>query len=83
MSKGVQDNRGKSIQGFVFTVKPVAVHILNKKKYVTADTPYDVECKSSGSRPAAAMSWWLGTRPIKRLVKHVGRTFPVVFRNFK
>lgn len=54
-----------------YTVKPVAVHILTKEKFVSVDKAYDVECKSSGSRPEAVMTWWMGTRQIKRLAKHV------------
>lgn len=61
---------------FCSTVKPVAVHILTKERFVSADKPYDVECKSSGSRPEAVMSWWLGTRQIKRLAKHVRERLP-------
>lgn len=52
-------------------VRPVAVHILTKEKFVSADKTYDMECKSSGSRPEAAITWWMGTRQIKRLAKHV------------
>jgi len=33
-------------------VKPIAVHILTKDRFVSADRTYDVECKSSGSKPA-------------------------------
>lgn len=53
-------------------MKPTAVHILTKEKFVSADKTYDVECKSSGSRPAPAMvTWWRGNKQIKRLVKNV------------
>lgn len=54
-----------------FAVKPVAVHILTKEKFVSADKHYDVECKSSGSRPEAVITWWMGMRQIKRLAKSV------------
>lgn len=53
-------------------MKPTAVHILTKEKFVSADKTYDVECKSSGSRPApATVTWWRGNKQIKRLVKNV------------
>lgn len=53
------------------TVKPVAVHILTKEKFVSSDKRYEVECKSSGSRPEAIISWHKGNRQIKRLSKNV------------
>lgn len=51
-------------------VKPVAVHILTKDKFLSANQSYDVECKCTGSRPEALVTWWLGTRQIKRMAKH-------------
>lgn len=53
------------------TVKPVAVHILTKQKFLSAEKTFDVECRSSGSRPEAVVTWWMGTQQIKRLAKHV------------
>lgn len=38
---------------------------------MSADKRYDVECKSSGSRPEAVITWWKGTRQLKRLAKNV------------
>lgn len=55
----------------ISTVKPVAVHIMAKEKFVSADKRYEIECKSSGSRPEAAISWWKGTRMLKRVTKNV------------
>ncbi|XP_055902155.1 protein turtle homolog A-like [Eupeodes corollae] len=51
-------------------LKPVAVHILTKEKFVSADRTYDVECRSSGSKPAAIVTWWKGNKQIKRLAKN-------------
>ncbi|XP_037920773.1 neural cell adhesion molecule 2 [Hermetia illucens] len=51
-------------------LKPVAVHILTKEKALSADRQFDVECKSSGSKPAAIITWWMGNRQIKRLPKN-------------
>ncbi|XP_055586991.1 titin [Uranotaenia lowii] len=55
-------------------LKPVAVHILVKEKFVSAAKRYDIECKSSGSRPEAVISWWKGTHQIKRLSKNFAET---------
>ncbi|XP_058467805.1 titin [Malaya genurostris] len=55
-------------------LKPVAVHILVKEKFVSADKRYDIECKSSGSRPEAVISWWKGSRQLKRLSKNFAET---------
>jgi CD80-like C2-set immunoglobulin domain len=53
------------------TVKPIAVHITTREKFVSAEKSYDVECKSSGSRPEAVLTWWKGSRQIKRMAKNV------------
>lgn len=55
----------------VFIVKPIAVHITTREKFVSAEKRYDVECKSSGSRPEASLTWWKGSRQIKRMAKNV------------
>ncbi|KAG8228134.1 hypothetical protein J437_LFUL000136 [Ladona fulva] len=52
-------------------LKPVAVHILTKEKHVSADKRYEVECKATGSRPEAVITWWKGSRQIKRITKNV------------
>lgn len=53
------------------TVKPIAVHITTREKFVSAEKRYDVECKSSGSRPEAVLTWWKGSQQIKRMAKNV------------
>ena len=53
------------------TVKPIAVHITTREKFLSAEKRYDVECKSSGSRPEAVLTWWKGSRQIKRMAKNV------------
>lgn len=55
-------------------MKPIAVHILTKEKYVSADKRYDVECKSSGSRPEAYITWWKAQQQLKRMAKNVSIT---------
>ncbi|XP_066995324.2 neural cell adhesion molecule 2 [Anabrus simplex] len=51
-------------------LKPVAVHIVTKEKYVSADRRYEVECRATGSRPGAVITWWKGSRQIKRIAKN-------------
>ncbi|KAF5299126.1 hypothetical protein FQR65_LT09484 [Abscondita terminalis] len=51
-------------------LKPQTVHILTKEKQVSADKRYEIECRTSGSRPEAVITWWKGSRPIKRLAKN-------------
>ncbi|KAK9497542.1 hypothetical protein O3M35_004243 [Rhynocoris fuscipes] len=52
-------------------LKPIAVDILNKERHISADKRYDVECKARGSRPEAVVTWWKGSRQIKRIAKNV------------
>lgn len=56
-------------------VKPQTVNILTKEKQVSADKRYEVECRTTGSRPDAIITWWKGSRPVKRLAKNVSRLF--------
>ncbi|XP_030370530.1 protein turtle homolog A [Scaptodrosophila lebanonensis] len=51
-------------------LKPIAVHILTKDRFVSADRSYDVECKSSGSKPPALITWWKGNKQLKKLTKN-------------
>ncbi|XP_002031322.2 hemicentin-1 isoform X1 [Drosophila sechellia] len=51
-------------------LKPIAVHILTKDRFVSADRTYDVECKSSGSKPPALITWWKGSKQLKKLTKN-------------
>ncbi|CAO1433884.1 unnamed protein product [Diamesa serratosioi] len=55
-------------------LKPIAVHITTREKFVSAEKRYDIECKSSGSRPEAMLSWWKGSRQIKRMAKNFSET---------
>lgn len=56
---------------FKYLVKPAAVHILAKRPFLSADKTYDIECKSSGSKPGAVITWWRGTKQIKRPIRNV------------
>lgn len=61
-------------------MKPVAVHITTREKFVSAEKRYDVECKSSGSRPEAVLTWWKGSRQIKRMAKNVSAFAKMISR---
>mgnify|MGYP003449257047 CR=1 FL=1 len=65
----------------VFIVKPIAVHITTREKFVSAEKRYDVECKSSGSRPEASLTWWKGSRQIKRMAKNVCSSYSFTSKN--
>lgn len=51
-------------------LKPQTVNILTKEKQVSADKRYEVECRTSGSRPEAVITWWKGSRQVKKLAKN-------------
>ncbi|XP_020708442.2 hemicentin-2-like isoform X2 [Athalia rosae] len=62
-------------------MKPLTVEIMNKGKIVSAGKKYEVECKSTGSRPPAVLSWWRGSKPLKKTAKIVqegGTTISIV-----
>ncbi|CAH2046109.1 unnamed protein product, partial [Iphiclides podalirius] len=50
-------------------LRPLTVQILSKTRQLSADRSYEIECKSTGSRPEAQMTWWKGTRPLRRNAK--------------
>ncbi|XP_015518297.1 hemicentin-1 isoform X3 [Neodiprion lecontei] len=47
-------------------LKPLVVQILTKEPRLSADKKYDVECRSTGSRPMAVITWWIANRQIKK-----------------
>ncbi|KAL5283989.1 hypothetical protein ACFFRR_006326 [Megaselia abdita] len=51
-------------------LKPLSVVISTKEKNVSADKTYDVECKASGSKPAAVITWWKGNKQLKKMAKN-------------
>ncbi|XP_067617196.1 uncharacterized protein side-IV isoform X2 [Eurosta solidaginis] len=51
-------------------LKPVAVHIMTKDRFVSADRTYDIECKSSGSKPPAVITWWRNNKQLKKFTKN-------------
>lgn len=64
----------------VISVKPTSVHILTKEKFVSADKQYDIECVSTGSKPSAVITWYRGSKPLKRFVKNVS-THILILKN--
>ncbi|KAL4719447.1 hypothetical protein ACJJTC_001823, partial [Scirpophaga incertulas] len=52
-------------------LRPLTVQILSKTRQLSADRSYEVECKTTGSRPDALISWWKAGRQIKRSAKTV------------
>ncbi|XP_058796663.1 protein turtle-like isoform X2 [Phymastichus coffea] len=58
-----------AILALIVNLKPLDVHILTKESRVLADKKYEVECRSSGSRPAAVITWWIANRRIDNQTK--------------
>ncbi|CAH1392897.1 unnamed protein product [Nezara viridula] len=50
-------------------LKPISVEILKKERHISADKRYEIKCKATGSRPVAVITWWKGSRQIKRIAK--------------
>ncbi|XP_012285308.1 hemicentin-2 [Orussus abietinus] len=51
-------------------LRPLIVQILTKEARVSADKTYDVECRTTGSRPEALITWWKANRQIKKMVQN-------------
>lgn len=58
-------------------MKPLIVVIMGKRNSLSAEKTYDIECKSTGSKPPAVISWWRGNKQIKRPVRTVSCFFLV------
>lgn len=50
------------------TVRPLDVRITSEKRPLSAGHKVQLTCRSSGSRPAAVITWWLGS---KRILHHI------------
>lgn len=61
------------IMAFI-SVRPTVTRIMPKRSMVSAGNKYEVECTTSGSRPAAVVTWW-------RNGKFLGRTDSKVVDN--
>ncbi|XP_039283060.1 hemicentin-1 isoform X2 [Nilaparvata lugens] len=51
-------------------LKPLEVRITTKPQAISADKRYDVECRAFGSRPDAVITWWKGSRQMKKIAKN-------------
>ncbi|XP_024081839.1 hemicentin-1-like [Cimex lectularius] len=47
-------------------LKPLEVHLLNKRSSLIADQEYSLTCQSSGSRPQAELTWLRENRKFRR-----------------
>nr|XP_031831154.1 hemicentin-1-like isoform X2 [Nomia melanderi] len=50
-------------------LKPLFVQILTKESRVSANKNYEVECRTSGSRPEAVITWWKANKEIKKMAQ--------------
>lgn len=66
-----------------FTVKPIAVNILTKEKYLSADKRYEIECKAIGSRPEAYVTWWKNNKHLGKTAKNVSNFIILLFLEVK
>ncbi|XP_063921437.1 contactin-1 [Zophobas morio] len=51
-------------------LKPQTVNILTREKQVSAGKHYEVECRTTGSRPDAVITWWKGSRSVRKIAKN-------------
>ncbi|KAI1303119.1 hypothetical protein HDE_02380 [Halotydeus destructor] len=49
------------------TVKPLLVSIEPSGRFVSANSPTELSCRSVGSRPAASITWWIGSSQVKTM----------------
>ncbi|CAH2094222.1 unnamed protein product [Euphydryas editha] len=55
-------------------LRPLTVQIMNKNRVLSADRSYEVECKTTGSRPEAQVNWWKGFKPLRKKAKNFSDT---------
>src|SRR4029077_19120383 len=48
------------------TVRPLLVQIEGEKKSFSAEKTVEVTCRAAGSRPPATITWWKGSKALKR-----------------
>nr|XP_050855116.1 nephrin-like [Vespula vulgaris] len=51
-------------------MKPLKVEILEKDKTLSAGKKYEVECRSTGSKPVANLTWWKTSKQLKKMAKN-------------
>lgn len=52
-------------------MKPLVVNITNKRFHLSALRTYEIECETSGSKPAAVFTWYKGIHPIIHMARTV------------
>lgn len=50
---------------FSLSVRPLSVKIMGDRKPLSADKVSQLSCISSGSRPPATITWWMGSTRLK------------------
>ncbi|KAK2575511.1 hypothetical protein KPH14_011232 [Odynerus spinipes] len=51
-------------------MKPLKVEILENNRTLSAGKKYEVECRSTGSKPAAILTWWKASKQLKKMTKN-------------
>ncbi|XP_045528206.1 hemicentin-1-like [Pieris brassicae] len=49
-------------------LRPLSVQIVKKQEQLSANRRYEIECIVTGSRPAAEITWWIGSKPLRHNV---------------
>lgn len=57
------------------------MEIDEKQNYVSANKTYEITCRSRGSKPPAALTWWRGSKQLKHATKEVSLSFIDIKRN--
>ncbi|XP_076335558.1 protein turtle-like [Tachypleus tridentatus] len=52
-------------------LKPVNVRLISTRRHFSAGRQFGVECQTTGSRPPAHITWWLGTRKMEGAMETV------------
>ncbi|XP_015109252.1 hemicentin-1 isoform X1 [Diachasma alloeum] len=52
-------------------MRPLSVKIFGKEKIVSAAKKYEIKCRSTGSKPPAELTWWKGSKLLKKGVKNL------------
>lgn len=62
-------------------MKPLKVEILEKDKTLSAGKKYEVECRSTGSKPVANLTWWKTSKQLKKITKNVSKNSFPMYKN--
>lgn len=50
----------------IVAVRPLTIRIQGNNKPLSAGKSVDIVCKTTGSRPSAMVSWWIGSNKLKK-----------------